>query len=273
VRIIYFHGGPGFNGNPERNTLLSAFQAAGLDLRVWDEPSLQRPKGPTFQEADAFKNYLDRASDFLLENYDGAPVVLIGHSFGAFPVCHLSKRHPDKIFNAIIISSDLGLPVTDKNTFTFTMLDFKEHEDPLYLELQKVLERYTGCFDKNTEQGFNLIVQNPRLFDYYWFNKERMRSFVPHYSGPEFSIDVPALMAVRRSLLGLDDGLSPVPALALFGRHDIVVTKDVEVSILREHFSTLNVEELSESAHYPQVEELERVIQIVQREIGKGRGD
>jgi pimeloyl-ACP methyl ester carboxylesterase len=166
VKILFFHGGPGLNSNPENKLLRDRFAQNEIDLICWNEPSALRVDGPTPNREHAYGGFLSSAEDFLLAHYDSKPLTLMAHSFGAHPACFLAKKHPDKIAKIIFISTDIGLPVTDRNMFTFSMLDFKEHGDALHLELQKVLDRYTGKFDLNAEKGFELFVQNPRWFDY-----------------------------------------------------------------------------------------------------------
>lgn len=109
MKILYFHGGPGLNSNPEKNLLLSRFKKRGFDPKFYNEPSLLRPNGPPFKEDKAFQNYLDCAEEFLLQHYNKTPLILIGHSFGAHPVCHLIKRHPEKIASVVFISTNLSL--------------------------------------------------------------------------------------------------------------------------------------------------------------------
>src|SRR4051812_27431621 len=117
MNLLYFHGGPGFNSNPEKELLLDRFSREGLRLFLWNEPSSLRPGGPTFQAANAFQNYLDRAEEFFLAHSANEPVVVIGHSFGSHALVHLAALHAEKIRLAVAIDSDLALEQADMNMF------------------------------------------------------------------------------------------------------------------------------------------------------------
>ncbi len=267
MKILYYHGGPGFNSNPEKNVLLNRLRESGIELLLWNEPSLLRPQGQTFKAQNAFQNYLECAEQFLLANYSGEPIVLMGHSFGANPVCYLTQRHPEKLARVIIISSDLSPADADRNIFQFTMMDFQEFKDERSLELENILANYTGKFDANTENGFALAAQNPRLFNYYWMNKERMGSFLSFYAEPGFGVDLDSFFGVRRSFFASNLKNSSVPALAIFGKHDIVISQEKELSLLRQGFSSLEVLQFEESAHYPHIEETDRFLAILTHEL------
>ena len=263
MKVLYFHGGPGFNSHPENNLLGHKCRELGLDLRLWNEPSALRPKGHQFKSHNAFQNYLDSAEQFLFANYYGEPVVLMGHSFGVHPVSYLVQKHPDKLAKVVLLAPAFSPADVDRNIFTFTMMDFKEHKDECHEKLQEVLKNYTGKFDANTEIGFGLAAQNPRMFSYYWWNKERMGAFLPFYAEPGYGMDIESFISVRRSFFERTLKNSQVPAVAIFGKHDMVISQDKELDQLRKRFSSLEVHMLEESGHYPHIEETGKVLGIL----------
>lgn len=253
-RLLYFHGGPGFNGNPERQLLTAPFRQAGFDFRAWDEPSLLRPAGPGWTTTDPFGNLLEQAEKFLVANADGAPVVVMGHSFGAWPACHLAHHRPDLVARVMLIAPALDLAAADRNIFTFTMKDFAKHGDPLHKELRTVLDRFTGRFDENAEEGFRLVLQNPRFFGYYWHDESAMSAFLPLYSPPMFSLDIDGFLAVRRAVRPLVFAECAVPVQAVFGAEDAVVSRSAELVKLGQHFTSVTTHDIPGMGHYPHVE-------------------
>ncbi|MHB8873593.1 MAG: alpha/beta fold hydrolase [Myxococcaceae bacterium] len=267
MRVLYFHGGPGFSSNPEKQLLADPFARAGFTLKLWNEPSKERPAGPPFRSERAFENYLDHAERFLLENCAGERVVLLGHSFGAHPVRYLAARHPEKLAKVIYVCPDLSVSDGDKNIFAIGIRDFAKHGDDRHKQVQEVLAQYTGAFDGNTLKGFQLVAQNPRLFDYYWHDRERMAEFFRHNQGPEHGLNIEAFVAVRSSLSEAGGQDSPVPAAVVFGAHDIVVSKAAELAILRRGHRKLTVHDFEGSAHYPHVEETGRFLRMLADEV------
>lgn len=267
MRLLYFHGGPGLNSNPEKHLLSSRFAEVGFDLRLWNEPSALRPDGPPFREQGAFANYLEHAEAFFLQNFDGIPLVLIGHSFGAHPLCYLAGKHPEKLRRLVFVGPSLSLSDTDVNWLTVVMSDYKKHGDDRYRSIQKVLENYTSQFDQNTETGLHLFLQNPRFFDYFWINKERMDSFLSHYKEPGYGIDVEGYFAVRRSFFEVECNPSSIPATVFLGRHDVVISQETQMRILSRRFPTHQVYEFEESGHYPLIEETDRALQCLHKDL------
>jgi pimeloyl-ACP methyl ester carboxylesterase len=264
-RIVYFHGGPGFNGNPERLLLTEGYRSRGVDLRVWDEPSSLRPEGAPFVEAGAFENYLNCAEAFFLANSSDGPVTVMGHSFGAFAVCELARRHPERIGRIVLIATDLALPVTDRNAFELCHKDFAAQGDDRAAAMARVLSNYSGNWDANAEEGYGVAAQHPGYFAHYWRNQERMMAFLQGYSAPAYTIDVQAFLSVRRSVGKLPAFRSTIPVTAIFGAHEVVVSKEAELKILRERFERLEVMDFAESAHYPHIEEANRVLRLLEQ--------
>jgi pimeloyl-ACP methyl ester carboxylesterase len=267
MKALYFHGGPGFNSNPERNLLRERFIRDGWDVRFWDEPSVRRPAGPAYCEKDAFENLLLSAEAFLLEYYDGTPVLIIGHSFGAHALCFLALHHPEKIAKAVFISSDLSVTEADRGLFRILAHDYLSHGDDRGEKLEALLARNMEEFSPATEEGYDLLIQNPRLLDYYWFNRDQMAEFLPYYAEPGYEIDLEGFRSVRRSFREVHLVGSMVPATAVFGENDVCISEDAEVSKLKSRFLDLTIHRLPHSAHYPHVEETDRFLEILAAEV------
>ncbi|HAZ11633.1 MAG: hypothetical protein A2X86_18075 [Bdellovibrionales bacterium GWA2_49_15] len=259
MKVLYFHGAPFFNSNPEKNILVRHFQAAGFELKLWNESST------LILRENAFQTYLDSAERFLLENYTGEPLVLVGHSFGSHPVCHLVQKHSAKLSKVFFITPNLDLAAADIGMFTVAMNDFMKHADDRWLGLQEVLKNYSGNFDQNNEAGFGFLAQNPRFFDCFWLNKERMAAFLPFYAEPGCGMDVVSFLGVRQTMVETTFRNSQIPAVAIFGKHDVVITQDKQLPPIQQRFANLEVHELENSAHYPHIEETDKFLEILAR--------
>lgn len=267
MELLYFHGGPGFNSNPEKNLLQAEFERVGMQVKFWNEPSTQRPEEYVFMDVNAFQHYLNSAEDFLIRNYQNSPLVLIGHSFGCHCLLYLSVKHPEKMKTLFFISPDLSLMDTDLNLFKLITGDYKKNNDEKALNLEEVTRNYTGEFDENTEKGYMICIENPRLFNYYWFNQERMKEFIQYYSVPGFGIDIDGFLKVRRSLFNIPANHSAIPAITLFGKNESIISPHKEKLILKNCYSNFSIYEFENSAHYPHIEETEKFIEFIKSQI------
>ena len=128
--VLFFPGGPGLNGNGERELLTARYRAAGLELVSWDEPSRLRPD-PSEPPADsAFERYLASAERTFLALSAGRPLVVMAHSFGAFAACHLASRHASAIRALVFVSTGLSSEHADRNMLGVAARDFEATGDP-----------------------------------------------------------------------------------------------------------------------------------------------
>ncbi|GAA4313265.1 alpha/beta hydrolase [Compostibacter hankyongensis] len=253
-KLLLFPGGPGFNANPELQLLKEEYAEAGLDLLCWHEPSRQRPQGYPYSGENAFRHYLNSAEQFLTAHYEDVPLVLFGHCFGTHAVRYLMSAHPEKIACSVLVTPDFCLGKTDRNLLRLVMEDYRKHGDERAGALQVILDSYTGTFDTNTEAGFQLVAQNPRLFIYYWPDETQMLRFVQHYSGPEYAVDATGFFDVRRSWFEAASGPSSIPVLTLYGKHDAIISVEDEIKNLPRYFTRLRIEDVPDTGHYPHIE-------------------
>ena len=265
--MLYFHGGPGFSSLPEKSLLVPAFQAEGLALVTWDEPSNQRPNSPRFKSDNAFQNYLDEAEVFL-SHYYGLPLTLIGHSYGAHPVAIWQIGIPLRSRRLSMLALRFALSPADANIFKIAIADFKKEGDPRATALEEISCKLTGKFDANTLSGYEIAAADPALFTHYWVNKTRMMQFLPLYQGPD-ALDLNAFVGIRMSHAPIEVKLSAIPTVAIFGKQDRVISNSHELAVLRDRCSDLTTYEFKESGHYPHIEETARFIEVVRNEIGR----
>jgi pimeloyl-ACP methyl ester carboxylesterase len=265
MKILYFHSGPGLNANPERNLLTDKFKAEGYELECWNEPSALRPD--EFVTGNGYLDYLNSAEAFLLKHYKGRPLIIVAHSFSANAACWFAQKHPDKLKHIVFVTPNLSPANTDLNTFKFIMADYRSNNDSKADELEIIIENYTGKFDDNTLNGFLLAGQNPRLFNYYWHNNEVKPVFLSYFTSPEYVLDLEGYLAIRKTWFATTLTGSSIPATVVFGKHDKVISNDIEKRVLKIYFDSLTPVEFEASAHYPHAEETDKFLQILGRQI------
>lgn len=270
MKMFYYHGGPGLNSNPEKALLAETFLSFGWDVEFWNEPSSLRPDGPVWRDTDAYANYLSRAEEFLLQGNDSGKVGLIGHSFGCHAIRYLSKKYPERLRVCVFISSALSLADADRNIFNFTLEDFRRSHDPRWKELAEVSRRYKGEFDNYARRAFELVLENQHLFDHYWRDGESKKLFLQHFSDPKYAVDAAGFFAVRSSWYNVPLEKCGVPAIAMFGRHDAVISVASEIALLKKNYAALSVYHLENSGHYPHVEEKDATLKVLQRAVPPG---
>ncbi len=272
MRALFFHAGPGLNSNAEQHLLHGACAQRGIELVCWNEPSRRRPSGPPFQSERAFAHLLDESEAFFEHQRREGPVALVGHSFGAHVLRHLAARHPTHVTSLVYVCPALSLPDVNVNIFGIASRDYAAHGDQRWQQLEEVIRRSTGRFDENTIAGFQLAAANPRLFDAYWHDKARMAEFFRLNAAPELGLDVEAFFAVRASHFEVGVADSSVPAVAVFGAHDPVVSRQAELLVLRRGHARLAVEDFADAAHYAHLEEPERFVDLLAATLG-GAGE
>jgi len=261
-KVLFFHGGPGLNGNPERHLLTDLYKNAGFDLQCWDEPSLLRPENHPFNEEDAFVNYLQSAELFLSENYTDQPLILIIYCFSSHLLDHLLRRHSDKIRLTVLVTPDFCLAASDNNIFSFVEKDFRDHHDARADQLLEIIKNYHEPFDENTASGWRLAVENPRLFTYYWQDIEQMQKYLKHYEG-QYGLDPLSFFSVRKAWREVEPTPSAVPLLVLYGKYDRIVSVNRELGFIPQYFHNIKSIELTQSSHYPHIEEAGKVIELI----------
>ncbi len=260
--ILFYHGGPGLNGNPERQLLTTPFAEAGFALHCWDEPSPLRPEGYPFRSTDAFANVLDSAEAFLLKHYEGTPLPVIGFCFGTNMAKYLALKHPDKIRHLFIITPAFLENLADINIFRHLHHDFvthQMHEEATQMDI--IIRNFSGSFDENTIAGWSLCAVNPRLFNYYWQNQDQRNRYVVHYSGA-YNIDADSFFSTRGTQFHLH-GVATVPTTVMYGKHDSIISIADEIAGLPEHFSDMKILEMENSAHYAHLEETDAVLRVI----------
>ncbi|MDH7460674.1 alpha/beta hydrolase [Chitinophagaceae bacterium 26-R-25] len=264
TKVLFYHGGPGLNGNPERNILLPVYQQHGIELCIWDEPSTLREAENNNYLPVTFDHYITSASDFLLQHYEGEPLTIMGHSFGTSAIAGLLAAHPEKIANAIIVSPAFFVYSGDRNIFNIVKTDLAANgESDKAAAMQIVLDNFADAFDNNTVQGWMIAAVDPRLFNYYWHNDTAKTNYLPYYAPPTYSLDAQSFFAIRQTFQEIAVNNCVVKTLILHGLYDKIIDVAGELGAMPSRFTNATIVEMEASAHYPHIEEADKTLELI----------
>ncbi len=244
--FLFFHGGPGYNSNPEEQFLKPLFEAKGHNFYTWDEPSALRTAGPLFVKENAYENLLKSSEEFLLKFSDDK-IILIGHSFGTFPIYHLAKKYPELIERLVVICPALNVHAADVNIFKAAGVAIPEDLKPQ--------------FDMVTLNTMLQAAANPDLATLYWNDMDKLVSYWSlNGQDPQWGFDFDSFVNVRLTM-PLPE-LIPIetPTLLIFGANDIIVKHDEEILYDGQVFQNREVVIVEDAAHYPHAEQTEIVM-------------
>ncbi|GAB3715525.1 hypothetical protein GCM10027592_56170 [Spirosoma flavus] len=267
MKMLYFPGGPGMNAYPESQLLTKPYADTGIELVYWNEPSVLRPDGDTYSATNTFQNSLDSAERFFLKHYEGAPLPVFAFCWGGQPLSYLLKKHPEKISKVLIVTPDYCFKEANSNMFSFTASDYRKHGFEAEARRLEEIIRHNSTeeFTPLVEEGFHLFAQNPRVFDYYWTNKEAMNRYMVHYNANGYQLDFDGFFDCRRSRFDIELEASPVPAVVVLGKYDRIISVPDELDNIKRMFKNFTILEM-ECDHYPHIELLEEFLAIVVRE-------
>ncbi len=263
MKVVFIHGGPGLNGNPERELLVAPYGSAGLELLAWDEPSSLRPEGAPFQAERAWPAWLESALAFVEQHAQAGPVTLMTHSFGAWVGWEIARERPQLVERVVYVAPALSTAQDHKNTLSHARDAFGAAGDEARsAQMSGILDAYSGSFDDNTRAGWLLALECAGIFDAYWCDKERMAAYLAHYAGA-YGLDVPSFLGVSAGRPAEPaPGTSEVPASVIWGAQERIVDRALSAAHLRARHASLSEHTLQDAAHYPHIERADEVLRI-----------
>lgn len=264
MRVVFLHGGPGLNGNPERHLLVDHYQRAGAELVVWDEPSSMRPAGAPFDAVGAWQRLCDSAEAFVAQHARGEPIALLAHSFGAWPAWEIARKRPELLRRVVYVAPGMCPAHDHRNTLSHVRDAFAAAGDEARAaRMRAVLEHWTGVFDANAKRGWQLALECPSLFDRYWHDRTRMAEYLT-WLVDAHAVDAASFFSVSASCPAIPPaGRSAVPATVVWGEHESIVAREKTSAMLRERHSFVTERTLPRAAHYPHIERMHDVLDVV----------
>jgi pimeloyl-ACP methyl ester carboxylesterase len=250
-RLIFIHGGPGFNSRPEEHLLSEHIK--DFDSIFWHEPSQLRMES-TYSVESAYQVAYRDLEKLLLTSDDST--MIVAHSFGANYALDLALNHPNRIENLILITPGLDILAADKNILNIAAQGLAfEGKITQSEQLKALIPKLSASFDDLKYQAFVLASEYPSLFFHYWVKTDLMGQYFSYLSG-KFAFDPQSFFAVRMSMplrpVPLDK--IKIPTKIYFGELDPVVKQSEQSGILKQYFSQLEIVEIAGTKHYPHIE-------------------
>lgn len=265
--IVFLHGGPGLNSEPERNILGPYLKDLGHEALFWNEPSDQRPE--TFVHEHSFQQAVKSADKFIHNICQdkqsrglSCDLTLVAHSFASHYAVRLAQSQKDVIKEIILISPALNIKDTDTNILQLAVNGLKdEGQFEASDELAQIVPLLDEAFDSKKVQAFSIGSKYAGLFLNYWSNLELMQRYFSYMVG-EFSFDVKGMFEVRGSMPIVNVNPSSkidIPTYVYFGEIDPVTKVKEQMPLLNKYFSAIDVSTLSGVRHYPHLEAMEKI--------------
>jgi pimeloyl-ACP methyl ester carboxylesterase len=254
MRFVFLHGGPGFNSHAEQAILGPLFQAAGLDVEFWNEPSRLRPDGDRFEVDDAFERWLASATAFVLRSASSGAVNVLAHSCGVHAAVQIAGEHPQLVASLTLITPSADNAMTFRNVLRIAGADLAEVNPDLAARINTALAHTRAVFDAAMRDGLMAAVQDDRLFAHYFADAGQLQLSAAAWSPPEAQFDLESFLAVltgfgRRGGSLLSESRVAVPALALYGAQDPITPMSEQVAALRTALPDCRVELVEGCSH------------------------
>lgn len=262
--LVFIHGGPGFNSEPDRHLLKPYLESLGHRVYLWDEPSAFRPEGYPFIAEKAYDNYMSSSEEFFkkvcqeeISLTNSCKVELIAHSFGAHVAVHLAKTFPTSIQAIKLFSPGLNIADAEKNILNIGLKGLmQENKLEVAGQLQQLLPQLVEKFDETKMKAFVLATQYTALLQNYWSNFDLMGQYFSYLTNA-YQIDMQSYVAVRSTMPNVSKKLKnkiTVPTEAYFGKSDPVINSRHELLYLNRYFSKLKTHYFSATKHYSYLE-------------------
>jgi pimeloyl-ACP methyl ester carboxylesterase len=266
-RFLFLHGGPGFNGFPERTMLGPLWEAAGHQIAFWNEPSRLRPEGDAFEAEGAFERWLASAERFVMRS-SPARTHIIAHSCTVHAALEIARRHPERFTMLTLVAPSVDNFATFRNVLRLAGGDLADGQPEVASAIASALARSRVFFDESMREGLQLSARDERLFAHYFANADQRLAAAAASTGPEAQFDAESFFAVlsdfaARSTSLLSTGPVSVPVLALFGSADPITPMDEQVPALRAAVPDVRIECVDGCSHFLHLDRPRRFLEIL----------
>jgi pimeloyl-ACP methyl ester carboxylesterase len=274
--ILFAHGGPGLNCEPERRGLALLLASRGLDCTYWDEPSALRPalSDVPFRDTNAYRNWLQSLD---VEITRCAPKVLVGISFGALGVMDYLKMRTSlvpSLRHVVMIAPTLNLNRVFQKMMQLSEGDFAKSQPDLAVRLRALRGETRAFWDAPMREALALVWQNPQLLTHYSNDTEILRRWGEAFARPGYEIDFASQNAVLADMAkapppSLTDGSLPLPLAVLYGTMDPVFDLQDVKEIVRTNFTDCRFEKWEGVGHFPHLERPEEFVRFLEQITGR----
>lgn len=247
MKIIYIHGGPGLNSEPEKNILTTT---GNFKFIFWNEPTVDINSA-----RDAYSDWLFSLEDCINSQARDGKVMIMAHSFGAFALNDVLPRVSNKVHKVILVSPIFNLLTLDLNIMDLAIRLLRVAGDRVNAQILELKKSEMKSMTSSTR--VEIIAQalsTDELLMNYWKNKDSAKLYNQYLEKRPVSFD--SFMMVRKNIQ--EDQLSyqfSKSASIFYGKYDPVssLSQNKELQL---HFYPNSETFLCEnSGHYPHIEE------------------
>jgi pimeloyl-ACP methyl ester carboxylesterase len=254
ARVVFLHGGPGFNSLPEQSMLGPLCRAGRLDTVFWNEPSRLRPDGDPFSVEKAFDNWLASATNFTVRAAEAGPVHIVAHSSTVHAALQITREHQDRVASLVLVAPSADNLTTFRNVLRIARDDLAPVNAELSATIDSALARTRAVLDAAMREGLLAAVQDEQLFTHYFVNSEQLQRTSAAWTQPGGQFDMESFLSVladfgRRGASLLPGPVVTAPALVLFGAQDPITPMSEQVAPLLRALPDARVEVVDGCSH------------------------
>jgi pimeloyl-ACP methyl ester carboxylesterase len=262
--LLFVHGGPGFNSQPERVILSEKLKKNDMNAYFWDEPSSMRGQGSPFRTKNAYENWLGSLGNAISNQ---RPRIVAAASFGACALLHLlgSKHRPN--FNPariVLVGPTFDLNRVFKRMMTLAEGDLNATNPEVSRRIRDYRSASRSLWDTSMREGLNLVWTDQALLTHYFVDAEIMRAWAEAMASPPYALDFESQAAVMDDFVGYEASLPKdkftIPVSVIAGSKDPVYDEAEVKAMMQRHFEDFSCRRIERAGHFAHLERSEEFV-------------
>lgn len=267
TNLIFLHGGPGFNSNPEAHLMGPYLQQLGHETFFWNEPSVLRPGQDFFDSSSPFLGNVKSAEKFIYQTRKNhsphlGKITVMAHSFSVHYVYEILTKFDTQIDELILFAPAFDIHTADLNIFQLAAEGLKSQGViEKSHQLTEAISQLQDGFDDHKYNSFLLAAEYGSLFTHYWKNQELMQRYFS-FLGNEFSFDLTGMLQSRQAMPQTFTTLTrkiEIPTKIYFGSEDPVTKPSEQLKRVGDYFQDPEIIVLENCRHFPHLEQMEEI--------------
>lgn len=264
--LVFIHGGPGLNSNPERVILTQPLIDANISYYFWDEPSRLRSDGHAFKTEMAYTNALNSIAETIRLH---RPKVLVAGSFGA-QLCldFLASFKPKEDLKILFVSPVFDLYKAHRRVVSLALECFETTEPEKFLRLKKFENEIRSVWDTPMKSALALAWEAPKLPTLYFCDQSLVGQWYGSMSDEKYGIDPVSQEAVLSEFEKRSVGRPQVmnnKVTCLVGDSDPFIDQDSIQAIIETCFRSTENIIFKHSGHFPHLESRDHFVKLLQK--------
>ena len=256
-RVLFVHGGPGLNSNPERHLIPDNILNNAL-WSFWDEPEELPQKNP-YQFV--LRNLVETIEQIK------EPLFILAHSSGCRLVLDILPSVEKKLLGLFFSAPVVDLHYSDEATIQLGLSTLRNNQDQNADRLASLSNGLGKAFDKTKGDAIALAFSSG-FYKNYFASEESFENYY-HYFADEFDFKLHHYLSLRRNIPELSQPKKPfsIPCTAFYGESDPVVDSAYQSEVLSKFVSPLQTMKISGVSHYPHIDKQASVFNQVNEQI------